>query len=152
MPFLSGYTKRWPVTVDATKVPSTQTDFPVYVDLSDMPASFWSTVANGGGDIRVTTANGETECPVEPVSCDTGTDTGELHFLANSVDGTTDTTFYIYANGTSSGYAVTDTYGRNAVWADYNAVYHMEGLTDATAGGFTLTNNNSVAFNSCCEI
>jgi hypothetical protein len=104
-----------------------------------MPASFWSTVANGGGDIRVTTANGETECAREVVSCDTGTDTGELHFLANSVDGTTDTVFYIYADGVSADYAVTDTYGRNAVWSDYTTVLHNAGTEDSTGNhtGYT---------------
>lgn len=148
MAFLSGYTSRWEYKVLATKVASTQTSFPVYVDLGDMPASFWSTVANGGGDIRVTQSDGTTECAREVVSCDTATDTGELHFLANSIDGTTDTIFYIYANGTSTDYAVTATYGRNAVWSDYANVYHMKDATtstisDSTSNGDTLTKDSA---------
>jgi hypothetical protein len=71
---------------------------------------------------------------------------GELHFLADSISHTTDTEFKIVVDGVSNDYAVTDTYGRNAVWADYEAVYHLQSLaTDATVNANTLTNNNSVA-------
>jgi hypothetical protein len=69
MAFLSGYTKRWKITVDNTQVPSTQSDFPVYLDLSLLPDSFWTTVAEGGGDIRMTRSDGETECARDVVSC-----------------------------------------------------------------------------------
>lgn len=37
--------------IDSSRVAATLTDFPVYIDLADMPANFWSTVSNGGGDI-----------------------------------------------------------------------------------------------------
>jgi hypothetical protein len=146
-PFLSGYSDRVKVTIKASKVPSTQTDFPVYVDLADMPANFWSIVASGGGDIRVTRDDGVTECPREVVSCDTTAETGELHFLANSVSGSSDTDFYIYVNGTNADYAVTDTYGRNAVWSDYLVVFHMKDATSTivsdSAGNFDITKASS---------
>jgi len=131
------------LTIQSSEVPATLTDFPVYVDLSDMPTDFWNTVTNGGGDIRVFQSDGTTECAREVVSCDTATDTGELHFLANSVSSSVDTVFKIVVDGTSSDYAVTDTYGRNAVWADYEFVSHDGGGTDST-GNYTPTANGGV--------
>jgi len=50
------------ITIDNTKIDDDLTNFPVYVDLADMPDTFWNTVADGGGDIRVTTHTGT---PVE---------------------------------------------------------------------------------------
>ena len=119
------------------------TDFPIYVDLSDMPAGFWSTVTNGGGDIRVYESDGTTELPREVVSCDTATDTGELHFKGD-VSALSDTDFIITVDGTSSDYAVTDTYGRNAVWSDYELVFHGEDATTNSAGT-ALTETGSVS-------
>jgi hypothetical protein len=104
-----------------------------------MPAGFWSTVTNGGGDIRVYESDGTTELPREVVSCDTATDTGELHFKGD-VSALSDTDFIITVDGTSSDYAVTDTYGRNAVWSGY--AHKQIGDTDAT--GNTTTTKNGV--------
>jgi hypothetical protein len=58
------------VTIDSTEVAADLTDYPVYVDLSDLPASFWDTVASGGGDIRCYKSDGTTELAREVVSCE----------------------------------------------------------------------------------
>ena len=59
---------------------------------------------------------------------------GELHFLGDALDSTTDTEFYIYyGNAAVSDYAVTDTYGRNNVWdTNFLAVYHLNEAPSAT--------------------
>ena len=120
------------LTIDNTKVADNVTDFPVYVDLSDMNATFWSTVANGGGDIRVFKSDGTTELAREVVSCDTGTDTGEIHFkFTGTLSGSVDTVVQIHADGVSSDYAVGATYGRNNVWSGYDGVYHLNSNTDS---------------------
>ncbi|MCB9811903.1 DUF2341 domain-containing protein [Candidatus Nomurabacteria bacterium] len=125
--YSSHWNSRTAITIDATMVSSTLTNFPVYVDLSDLGSDFWSKVATSGADIRVTTGDGRTELPHDLVSIHTSTQSGELHFLADTVDGSVDTTFYIYYNNPSaSAYSVSDTYGRNAVWNQYEAVYHFE--------------------------
>ena len=146
--FDADWTYRVSITVDDTKVPSTQTSFPVYVDLSDLPADFHTNVKTDGCDIRVVEADETTETAFELVTYNSGTDTGELHFMADSLTGSGggDTTFWIYyGNAAASCYAVTDTYGRNAVWTGYRAVYHYQTLTtDSTGNGYTLTNNGSV--------
>lgn len=130
-------------TVNSAKFSGTShSNFPAYVDLSQMPAAFWSTVKNGGGDIRCYSDEAKTtELAREVVSCDTSTDTGELHVKIPTF---TDTSvIYIDVDGTRSDYAVTATYGRNAVWSDYEFVSHDGGGTDST-GNHTMNTNGAV--------
>ena len=128
------------VTIQSSQVTADLTDFPLLVDLSDMPAGFWSTVASSGGDIRVFKSDGTTELPREVVSIDTVANTGELWVkYAGTLSGSIDTTIQIHADGVSSDYAVTATYGRNNVWSNYVAVYHGDSTDDATGKGGTLS-------------
>jgi hypothetical protein len=70
------------------------TDFPVYVDLSDLPAGFHTNCnQTDARDIRVTRSDGVTECAREVVSYDSTNDKGELHFKANSISSSADTDF-----------------------------------------------------------
>jgi hypothetical protein len=57
------------------------------------------------------------ELPREVVSAN------EIHVKISSVTSTTDV--YMDWDGVRADYAVTDTYGRNAVWSGFQAVYHM---------------------------
>lgn len=124
------------VTIDNTKVAADLTDFPVYINLADLPAGFWSVVANGGGDIRCYKSDGTTELAREVVSCDTATDTGELHVkYSGTLSGSVDTVIQIHADGSSADYAVDATYGRNAVWSGYSAVYHLNSDATNSTGG-----------------
>ena len=134
------------LTIDHTEVAANATDFPVYVDLSDMNADFWSTVANGGGDIRIFKSDGTTELAREVVSCDTSGETGELHFkYTGTLSSSVDTEIQIHADGSSSDYAVGATYGRNNVWSDYFAVFHgsatnsVGSTNNGTLSGTTTT-------------
>ena len=112
------------IAVDHVKVGANLTDFPLYVNLAHLPGAFWSTVVNGGGDIRCYDAS-ENELAREVVSCSTGTSTGELYIKTN-LSSSVDTTIWIDVDGSSSDYGVTATYGRNAVWASgFVSVYHM---------------------------
>jgi len=131
------------LTVTPAKVAATLSNFPAYVDLSEMPALFWSTVTNGGGDIRVFSDAGlSTELAREVVTCATATDTGEMHTKVSSL--TTSTVIYITVDGASTEPSAGSTYGSEAVWTDYNAVYHMgdattSSVSDSTASAFTGT-------------
>lgn len=143
--------QRIKITIDADQVDSNLTDFPVYVDLSDLPVDFHTNVASDGGDIRIATADGETEVPREVVSYDAGSDAGELHFKAPLLSSTTDTVFYIYyGNAAATDYADIGSYGRNAVWSDYVGVWHLQesvnnvsdGYADSTGNGNDGTGNS----------
>jgi hypothetical protein len=137
------------LTINSTKVDEVVTDFPVYVNLADLSSDFWSTTpadANlAGTDIRVTT---DSETPVELsrelVFASSSTQTGELHFKADSISSTTDTIFRIYYNGSTTGdYNPAAVYGAQNVWTNgYTAVYHAEGGgTDSTTNGYDMTAN-----------
>jgi len=123
------------VTIASSEVSSTLTDFPVYVDLSDFPAAFFTNVQSDGGDIRVTESDGTTRCATELVAIDTGASTGELHFLASSISSSSDTTFRIYydGGGSLSQPGAATTYGRNAVWSNYDLVAHYNEDPSGTA-------------------
>lgn len=102
-------------TVNASKVPSTQTNFPAYVDLSRLGIT---TLAEAQS-VRVYSDSAKTtELAREIVSAT------EMHVKVSSLT----STFVLYVDwdGVRSDYAVTDTYGRNAVWSDYLRVYHLE--------------------------
>jgi hypothetical protein len=123
------------VVIQSSQVPADLTDFVVYVDLSDLPTSeFWGTVANGGGDIRCYKSDGTTQLAREVVSCDTATDTGELHIrYTGTTSSSSNTPIQIWTDeGTEP--AVTATYGRNNVWTGYAGVYHLS--DDPSSGTF----------------
>ena len=132
-PVFTGVPRTYSVTVDHTKVAAAVTDFPLFVDLSDMPDVFWTVVANGGGDIRC--YSGAVELPREVVSCDTVARTGELHIKCD-LSATADTAITVTVDGSSPDYAPTDPCGRNAVWSNgFVVVSHDGGKTDSTVNG-----------------
>lgn len=126
-------------TVNASSVPSTQTNFPSYVDLSRLGIT---TLAEAQSVRVYADSSKTTEWAREIVSA------AEMHVKVPSLTSTV--SMYVDWDGTSSDYAVTDTYGRNAVWSAYAYVYHFEhtsgNATDSTANGNTLTNTNTVGY------
>ena len=129
------------ITIDADVIDESLSNFPVYVDLSDLSANFWTTVSDGGGDIRVTTDEATPqELAREVVTASTTAQTGELHFKADFVNQDADTSFRIYYNGTADDYVPHQTYGAQNVWTMYEAVWHMQ--EDPTGLVFDSTGNN----------
>lgn len=144
----SSWTKRVKITVQASKVSGTVTNFPVYVNLANLPAAFHTNVnQTDARDIRVTSADGTTELAREVVFYNSTSDTGELHFKAPSLSSASNTDFYIYyGNPSATDYAVSATYGRNNVWTNYLFVSH--GQTNATDSKSGLTGTITGAINS----
>ena len=102
--------------------------YPCLVDESQVNADFWANVENGGGDIRCTTdAAGTNQVPIEVVTCNTSTEKLEL-WVYLQIHSSTVKDLYIWydADRTHTQPDEADQYGRNAVWADYEAVYHLE--------------------------
>jgi hypothetical protein len=126
-------------TVNAASVPATQTNFPSYVDLSRLGIT---TLAEAQS-VRVYADSGKTtEWAREIVSAT------EMHVKVPSLTSTVE--IFVDWDGSSADYAVTDTYGRNAVWSDYNAVYHLHNAstTDSTGNGNTATISGATATTS----
>lgn len=131
------------VTIASSQVAENLDDYPVYVDLSLLPSGFHSHVLDGGGDIRVTTSDGETEIPREVVFYTASSDTGELYFKAD-LSSSTNNEFYIYyGNSSASNYANNATYGAENVWTNgYQSVWHFN-ETSGTQYDSTSTSNDT---------
>lgn len=134
------------LSIDPTKVGGALTDYVAYVDLSLLGDHFWSKVKNGGGDIRIKSADGLTEYAREIVSCDTIAKTGQLHTKLPNVSNTVATVFNIYYGDiTLVDYAVTDTYGRNNVWTGKVCKYHFQDNASNTTVVDSKGANNGVS-------
>lgn len=133
------YRKR--IRIAAGVVTGTISNMPVMVNLSDMGQHFWSNVDSTGKDIRVTDQYGQQESAIEVVSIDNVGKTGLLWFKAGSLSATFDNDFYLYyGNASAVAYAVTAPLGRNGVWSDYGAVFHLDETANTTAGGYQNAN------------
>ena len=124
-------------TVRAADVPSTQTDFPSYVDLDRLGIT---TLAEAQS-VRVYADSAKTtEWAREIVSAT------EMHVKVPSLTSTVD--IYVDWDGVRSDYATTATYGRNAVWTDYAGVWHMQAssgsFVDSTGNGNSATNTGTL--------
>lgn len=131
----TSWSKRIPLVVQSSQVNANQTNFPVYVNLGNLPASFFATVRSDGGDIRITKADGVTELPREILDINTSSNTGAIYFQADALSASTNTTFFIYyGNATATDYAVSATYGAQHVWdSNYMAVWHLNNNPAGTA-------------------
>ena len=139
---LVGWSYRVQVTVNSASVGGVFSDFPISVNLANLPAGFFTYVKTDGSDIRVTTSDGDTEVPFEVSTIDTTNSRGRLYFKG-AVSNVANTSYYIYfGNASASAYAATDTYGRNNVWVNQfntRAVFHTDKtttITDSTGNGF----------------
>jgi len=146
----ASWSYRAAITVQHGQVGGSLTDFPVYVNLADMPAGFWSAVNSDCGDIRVTESDGTTEVPREVVTCSVAGQSGELHFKAPALSSSSDSIFYIYyGDSGASDYATSATYGAQNVWdSNFKGVWHLK-------NGSTLSGRSagfvSVYATSCAE-
>jgi hypothetical protein len=122
-------------TVNASRVPSTQTNFPTYVNLSRLGI----TTQAEADSVRVYADSGKTtEWAREIVSAT------EMHVKVPSLTSTVE--IYVDWDGARADYAVTDTYGRNAVWSDYFLVVHAESNGNDSSGNGTPTITGTVTF------
>lgn len=121
------------VVIPSGKVASNLTAFPLYIDLSLMPAAFWQKVYNGGGNIRAYAADGTTQLPLDVVFCDKKSKTGSL-FVKTSIASAASTTIVLKTFSNTPPMAVSNANGRNAVWSDYHRVYMfgVTGMVDRT--------------------
>ncbi len=126
------------------------TNFPVYVDLSTMPAQFWAAESgNNCGDIRMFAGDKTTELPREVVTCNTTSKTGEVWFKAPSLSDVSDSVFYLVFGSGTSDYAVSATFGARNVWTNgYAAVYHLKDGTTLSGLDSTSNANNGTISNA----
>jgi len=116
------------IVVDETQVPGDVTDFPVYVDLSQMlfaDLSFFTAEGDTNGDDIIITNNSRTvKLPRELVYIDTVMGQGELWFKAPKLSSTEPTTFYLCYDAPVG---VVEP-NKPDVWSNgYIGVYHLHG-------------------------
>jgi hypothetical protein len=133
------------LTVPSTNVGADLTDFPVYVDLSTLPAVFWTHVRyRDGRDLRVRLSGG-TEVPFDLVRFDREYKQGALWYK-KSLSSSGDTAVYLhYGKQFRAAVQVAATNGRNAVWSDYHRVFMFgESFVDRCGSGNDLQPQGAV--------
>lgn len=117
--------RRKKITIKASQIGADMTSPVLFVDLAEMPSTFWSNVQSSGQDIRVTKSDETTELEHDVAYINTGTNKGALFVRFNgTLSSTVDTDIWIYYDySLASAYAPGATYGRNNCWQDYDGVY-----------------------------
>jgi len=137
------------ITIDHTKVPGDLTDYVglIVPDASAGYSALYALCLEGGGDIRLFKSDDTTELAREIVTFSVSAETGEIHYkYSGTLSSSVDTDIHVYADGSSSEPAVGATYGCNAVWTDYQRVYHLETTgtqTDSSGNGNDLSENGN---------
>lgn len=131
------------ITINKTYVPSTQTNYIAKIPASILTSDFFTKLAIDGSP-RFTLSDGTTELPYEEVYLDVSGSKGYYNVLVPTVNGTAEgssTDIRVYYENTLSNYTATDTYGRNAVWANnFKCVQHLHttpNLTQVNSTGNT---------------
>ena len=139
----SDWSNRKKITIDHTKVESTETDFVVLISTTDSDLS--STAREDAYDIIFTSSDGETLLDFERESYTSST--GEINaWVKTDISSTTDTVLYMYYGNSSA----TDTSSSTAVWdSNYRGVWHMNNdpagaIKDSTSNGNDMTADSSM--------
>jgi len=137
------------VELTGSSVTGTLNGLVVFINGDNIPADVWATAINGGGDLRVCTdSGGVNQLPIEVVEFDTIGQTGNIWVRFGSYSTSTRTLWLFYGKAGETQPLVTDTFGRNAVWADYTAAYHLNEPSNNTSGGYL----NSVGTNNATGV
>jgi hypothetical protein len=135
MPITGAWKWKVKLTIDYTKVSSDQVNFPVPLvwsgaaGSSNIPSDALITggakaAKSDGGDIRFSSdVNGQNELAFEIVqwtqNAAAASARAEIHVKILSLSSSVNTVLYMFwGNSAASGYAVGDTYGRNAAWSN----------------------------------
>lgn len=129
---------------NSTGVSVLQSNFPTLITeacLSAATKSAWFTAAaTDGADVQVYLDDACTiRMAMELVSWDNIAETFEIHSLYGSLGVVLNKVYLAIDDAQTVQPAFTDTYGRDAVWAGYTAVYHLNSLLDSTGNGYNLT-------------
>lgn len=130
MAFPARWTRRCALVVNHLKVAGDFSNTTIKLTAANLPAAIFTDAKSDGSDIRVTSdAAGTTQLPVDIVVFTPGSSIAEIYFNCTNISSTVDVTYYIwYGNPCATAVAVTDTYGRNAVWTAVSAVsvHHLQ--------------------------
>lgn len=118
----SGTETTYTVNVPSGTVGSDLTAFPLMIDLSDMPASFWTNVQDDGGNVRAYDADGTTLIPHDLTHINTVQQTGRLYAKKTLLAASASAIKVATVASPATKLLDADPNGRNAVWEDYESV------------------------------
>ena len=162
MAFPTGWERKAAITIDNTKVSGTSgslSNFPVLITEDMLPSEMFDSdganpAQNGGGDVRFSSDSaGSSQLAIEVVSFVTDADpangSAEIWVKVPTLSKGADTTVYVWykTSGTDSQPAVTNTYGRNAVWSDYGLVTH-DNTVDSAGNNSDATRTGTITTQS----
>lgn len=121
------------LTIGSGETTADLTNYPLYVDLAHMPASFWANT-NEGKDLRASI--GGSQVPVDVIWCSVAEQKGAAFIKIPSFPTATSTTINLSGDAVSDRAAANSTYGSQAVWSPFLAVFLL-GITagDDRTGG-----------------
>lgn len=125
------------VLVPSGTVGSNLTGFPVPIDLSMMPSSFWSNVRSDGGNLRAYMPDGTTLIPIDVTYIHTGRELGRAVVRRDLLAASDTEIILTLLDPATTGLGVTDTNGRNAVWAGYEVVIMYPETVNRTGDVYT---------------
>lgn len=145
-PRIPGVVEADDVYIPSGRAGSGLTDFPLRIDLAQMPPSFWEDT-NDGGDLRFFNKDDNAELPTDLVYCDTVNEEGAIFVKVPTVFANDNTILYWKADGSSSRPAADAANGSEAVWSDYEYVgIPYADYEDRTANANTLTENGTITY------
>ena len=144
MAFPADYTLLGKISTVTSQITGSHTGLPLVItegsfnNGDDIRSTVFGNTDNGGGDVRLSTdAAGLAQLPLEVVLWDTAANACVI-YTKRDVNGATAEDIYIWGDNTGDTQpTVTDTYGRNSVWSDFEYISH-DGVTDST-GNHTIT-------------
>jgi len=140
-----GYKKK--ITIDHTKVAGDETNFPVLISVTDADLADTSNgghvESSSGYDIVFYNDDEDTLLKHEIQSYDNTDGTLVFWVKVDSLSSTVDTDIYIYYGDSTP--TIVDPSSTDTWDSDYLAVWHMDGTSDSTGNGYTLTEHNSIA-------
>lgn len=167
MTFPTGWTQRFALTVDRTKVTGTPSGLVMLITRDMFPAANIdggaASAQDGGGDIRVTTdLAGSNRLPIEVVDFHPDATAGNrrceiwVNTSGAEPSSSVDTTYYVWCKGptTMQQPAPSMPYGAEAVWStqDYRAVHHGNNSALPEPYGLWLIRPKAVEFNGATYV
>ena len=139
----SDWQYRQKITINHTKVPSDQTNFPVLITEANIDTKIFTNAKDGGADIRFTVDDGRTEIPREIELFDKGNSKMAI-WAKTDLSSTVDTVLYIYyGNPDAAEPPRAGEFGAENVWdGNFVGVWHKNDETTSTILDSTASANH----------
>jgi len=144
MAFPTGWARKAKLTIQASKIDATLTDYPSLLKRYPFPDEMFDSdgpnhALSDGGDIRFSSDEfgvNQLPCEIEAFHLDedaTRPNSAQIWVKVPTVSSSADTKIWVwYKKSGESQPAVDSAFGRNAVWSDYVSVYHMNEESGST--------------------